>query len=70
MSEHTAEEDAPCRHCGKPPEADGDHSCSCPYPNDFCPDHPRPQDPWNLGPNQHTHGECRCGQWHGSDEFL
>ena len=31
---------SPCRHCGKPPEADGDHSCPCPYRDDECPDHP------------------------------
>lgn len=37
-----------CRHCSKPPEADGDHTCTCPYPDDFCPDHPRPEDPWNT----------------------
>jgi hypothetical protein len=36
-----------CRHCGKPPEADGDHNCPCPNPDDFCPDHPRREDPWN-----------------------
>lgn len=29
-----------CRHCGKLPEADGDHSCPCPYRDDDCPDHP------------------------------
>lgn len=29
-----------CRHCGKPPEADGDHPCPCPYRDDNCPDHP------------------------------
>lgn len=29
-----------CRHCGKPPEADGDHSCPCPHRDDDCPDHP------------------------------
>lgn len=29
-----------CRHCGKPPEDDGDHSCPCPYRDDDCPDHP------------------------------
>ena len=46
---HNAEKDARCRHCGKPPEADGDHTCPCPNPDDFCPDHPRPEDPWNTG---------------------
>jgi DNA-binding CsgD family transcriptional regulator len=29
-----------CRHCGEPPEADGDHTCECPYSDDNCPDHP------------------------------
>jgi len=28
-----------CHHCGKLPDADGDHSCPCPYPDDECPDH-------------------------------
>jgi len=28
-----------CRHCGKPPEADGDHSCPCPNPDGLCPEH-------------------------------
>lgn len=32
--------DAACRHCGKPSETDGDHSCPCPYSDDACPDHP------------------------------
>jgi len=42
MSEqvHGAESDAACRHCGSPPESDGDHSCPCPYRDDDCPDHP------------------------------
>lgn len=29
-----------CRHCGKQPDADGDHSCPCPYTDADCPDHP------------------------------
>lgn len=29
-----------CRHCGKYPEADGDHSCPCPHTDAECPDHP------------------------------
>jgi len=37
---HNAEKDVTCRHCGKPPDADGDHSCPCPYRDDDCPDHP------------------------------
>lgn len=31
-------EDA-CRHCGALPEADGDHSCPCPYSDQECADH-------------------------------
>lgn len=31
-----------CRHCGRLPEADGDHSCTCPYSDAECPDHPAP----------------------------
>jgi hypothetical protein len=37
----TAENDARCRHCGKAPEADGDHSCPCPYTDAECKIHPR-----------------------------
>ena len=33
-----------CRHCGSLPEADGDHSCPCPYRDDECPDHPERTD--------------------------
>lgn len=43
MTEINEEPPAPivfCRHCGKPPEADGDHSCPCPYTDDECKDHP------------------------------
>lgn len=47
--QHSPDYGTPCRHCGKPPEADGDHSCTCPHPDDFCPDHPRPDDPWHPG---------------------
>jgi hypothetical protein len=25
-----------CRHCGKRPEADGDHNCTCPHPDLYC----------------------------------
>ncbi len=28
-----------CYHCGKEPEADGDHTCPCPYPDGLCPVH-------------------------------
>ena len=31
-----------CHHCGKPDEADGDHSCPCPYRDEECHDHPKP----------------------------
>lgn len=34
-----------CRHCGRLPDADGDHSCPCPYPDHECPDHGRPPAP-------------------------
>lgn len=30
-----------CWHCGSPPDADGDHSCPCPYRDEECPDHGR-----------------------------
>lgn len=30
-----------CHHCGSPPDADGDHSCPCPYRDEECPDHQR-----------------------------
>jgi hypothetical protein len=32
-----------CHHCGKPDEADGDHSCSCPHRDEVCADHPIPR---------------------------
>lgn len=28
-----------CRHCGKPPEKDGDHSCPCPNSDADCEEH-------------------------------
>jgi hypothetical protein len=28
-----------CHHCARLPEADGDHSCTCPHPDETCPDH-------------------------------
>lgn len=28
-----------CHHCGKPPEADGDHTCSCPLSDSECLEH-------------------------------
>lgn len=28
-----------CKHCGKRPEADGDHNCPCPYSDADCPNH-------------------------------
>lgn len=28
-----------CYHCGKLPDADGDHSCPCPYSDEDCPNH-------------------------------
>lgn len=28
-----------CRHCGRAPDADGDHTCPCPHPDGLCPDH-------------------------------
>lgn len=28
-----------CYHCGKMPDADGDHDCSCPNPDGSCPAH-------------------------------
>lgn len=31
-----------CRHCGAPPEADGDHSCPCPYSDEDCQLHRTP----------------------------
>ena len=41
MTEQQSRGYAPsCRHCGKPPEQDGDHSCPCPHSDNECPDHP------------------------------
>jgi hypothetical protein len=34
-----------CHHCGRLPEADGDHSCTCPHPDETCPDHTKPDKP-------------------------
>lgn len=28
-----------CYHCGERDDADGDHTCSCPYSDADCPDH-------------------------------
>lgn len=33
------ERDVHCRHCGRLPDEDGDHSCPCPYRDEECPDH-------------------------------
>ena len=33
-------QDNMCAHCGRLPDADGDHSCPCPYSDAECPDHP------------------------------
>ena len=30
-----------CRHCGRGPDADADHSCPCPYTDAECPGHCR-----------------------------
>ena len=37
--DYRAYADSLCLHCEKPPEADGDHTCPCPYPDDKCPVH-------------------------------
>jgi len=36
-----------CRHCGKLPEADGDHSCPCPKSDEDCTEHPS-FDRWHI----------------------
>lgn len=33
-----------CRHCGRTPEEDGDHTCPCPHPDGLCPEHDRAPD--------------------------
>lgn len=33
------EETVMCHHCGKGPDADGDHSCPCPLSNSACLEH-------------------------------
>jgi hypothetical protein len=38
---------ARCSHCGKLPEADGDHSCTCPNRDSNCLEHP-PWHRWQL----------------------
>jgi hypothetical protein len=29
-----------CHHCGKTPDADGDHTCPCPFHDNDCKEHP------------------------------
>lgn len=49
-------DDQHCYHCGKPPEADGDHTCPCPFSDTECLEHtlnPAPSGrQWIFGPQE------------------
>lgn len=70
-----------CRHCGALPDADGDHTCPCPNPDDDCPTHTGKVYRCEHGHKTATHtpsgawvghvSRCRpCAQQHGTLVIL
>jgi hypothetical protein len=46
----TAEAGDACHHCGRLPEADGDHTCTCPFTDSECLEHTlNPVERWPFG---------------------
>jgi hypothetical protein len=59
MENFAIEDPSRCRHCGASADADGDHSCTCPLPDEECTRHPavylfRPYAP-NHGPGENVY---------------
>lgn len=50
-----------CHHCGKPPEIDGDHSCTCPLSDSECLEHTlNPATPAPVDETSEGEGGCLC----------
>jgi hypothetical protein len=52
-----------CRHCGTAGKAHEDHTCSCPYPDEGCPDHPqgfRPAPQLQQARRPCSLADCEC----------